>query len=131
MLTIRPVAVGDYEAYVGKPLPYHWCDGTLRGFVADRDGDVVALGILTRSRTGIVWAWYNAKEQLSAVALHRRARRTLNVARDELRAEAVWAFPDRALITAEKWLTRLGFKPCDGLACHPSGEYRTVWKCAL
>lgn len=128
-MLIRRGGDWDFQSYVGRPYSPDWCVDTPTGFVAEENGKIVAVAMVSRDIRGKHWLWYNARVPLSAVAIHRRARRLL----DELREDGIgrlWCFCDEREPTAERWLRRLGFRPQERLL-HPSGVEKIAWLCPL
>jgi hypothetical protein len=81
-LRVRLVEPGDYEAYSGRGPAQGWClGGKIVGHVAERGGQIVAIGVITWDWAGRAWAWYESRERLPAIILHRKAKAMLALLR--------------------------------------------------
>lgn len=122
--SLRLATADDFALYAGRPIP-DWCLEWV-GYAAERDGDVIALGIVCWDKFGRVWCWFNRRRKLSPFLMHRLARRTIGHLQ-EMGVERLHAFCDERIENSDKWLRRLGFRP--GPVVPP--ERRPVWICDL
>ena len=131
-MIIRLGAAEDFSAYVGgAKFPAEWCCGSPVGLVAEDDGHIVAVAMVTRDQAGRLWLWYNARVALSAVTLHRLATRLLEQLK-RAGASEIYAFCDERVETAARWLERLGFEPkCRVRHPAPPCEEKVAWACPL
>ena len=124
-MIVREATRADFRAYLhGQDFPPEWCVDDPIGYVADDDGVIVGVGLISRDKEGRWWAWMRADEPLSAASLHRRALSLLDVALSL--AGCVYAFCDERQPGAAAWLNRLGFHP-DRMMLHPTGDERMAW----
>jgi hypothetical protein len=121
-LVIRPVTRADIREYAGQDIP-EWCV-QIEGHAAVRGGNVVALGLVVANPDGHLTGWFDAKENLPPVVMHRTARRTLDALRrrGERRIAVIC---DASRLGSALWLERLGFRPGE------IGEFGQVWRCDL
>ena len=108
---LRPARIEDLRRYVqGKgdpgwaPFFTDWI-----GHVAERDGELVGVGIVSEDAHGRIWVWVHSREALPAVMLHRTVRRMFMLLR-LAGVRRVHAYRDGELDTSFRWLTRLGFR---------------------
>jgi hypothetical protein len=126
-LSLRPASAEDLRRYAGCDLPADWAiDGWAIGYAAERAGEIVALGLVTRDIYLRAWAWFNSRERLPALMMHRKAKAMLAILR-EVGEPVIYAGCDYSIPGAEKWLQRLGFVPDTDL----STPERSVWRCNL
>lgn len=125
MLHVRYIKHEDIIAFDAL-LPEEWRIGPPVGFAAERDGELVAIGTVTWDRWGRCWAWYNSREQLPAITMHRRAREMMGWLR-EAGEPALYAICHPGIPGSVKWLERLGFV-LDVNLTHPKGP---VYRCDL
>jgi len=125
---IRVATVEDFRAYARTAPPPEWClEERIVGYVAEHDGQPVAMGIVTWDKWGRAWGWFEAREPIAVAAMHRRAVKVMRALR-EVGEPALYAFCLVRAAAAEKWLWRLGFVPDPELT---AGHELTVWKCDL
>jgi hypothetical protein len=129
--TIRSATAADFRRFSGFDVPAEYCiDGKAIGYAAERDGIIVALGLVTWDNFGRAWGWFNKTECLPAVTMHRRALAMLAILR-EVGEPAIHAFCSASIPGAETWLDRLGFARDEPLtaALEASGNPKklTVW----
>jgi hypothetical protein len=125
MLRVRDLREADTEV-LDACLPPEWCVVDPVGCAAERDGSVIAIGAVTWDKWGRCWAWYNSREQLPAVTMHRLAKAALNYLRKE-GEPTVYAIANANVPGAARWLERLGFVRDETLA-HELGP---VYRCPL
>lgn len=125
MISIRRVTLDDVLA-LDALLPQEWRVGEPVGYAAERDGALVAIGTVTWDRWGRAWGWYNSREQLPAITMHRCAIEMLRMMR-EVRAPALYAICGLQFAGSVKWLDRLGFVPDETL----THELGPVYRCDL
>jgi hypothetical protein len=126
-LVIRLAKPDDLRAYAGFDPPAEYCICAALGYVAERDGVIVAISLVTWDIHERAWVWFDAKEPLSPIAMHRRALSTFAVLR-EVGEPVVYAFCSQTTPGAAKWLDRLGFRPMPELTMEPD---HPVWQCVL
>lgn len=120
-LRVRVVRAEDIRAVLGCDIDPVYCIPECKpvGYAAERDGAVVAIGVVTWDTEGRAWGWFNTRERLPAVVMHRRARAMLALLR-EAGEPALYAICNGAIPGAETWLRRLGFVVDEALT-HPWG----------
>lgn len=124
-MNIRAGFEQDFRSYVnGKGFPRQWCTTSPCGLVAEDDGEIVAVAMVTLDEQGRAWVWFHQKKPLAAAQLHRYALKLLDLVRSY--GKTVHAFCDEGIPGAERWFRHLGFEP-SGQAMHPSGTEKTVW----
>lgn len=106
-VTTRPSLASDFTRFIDKPLPYR-----VRAITGLVDGEVVAVGGIAYlpDDTHGVFLMADAKARDYPIALHKAARQVLRIAKEQGIRKLV-ANPDTSIEAAERWLTRLGFKP--------------------
>jgi len=112
--TLRLATAADFRGYAGRDPDPDWC-AQWYGFVAERGGAAVGLGVISRDGQGRVWVWCDVREPLAAPFLHRAAGVTV-----------LHAYCSDAIPSARRWLTRLGFRPDPTM---PPLAGRAVWTC--
>ncbi len=117
----------DFRRYFGvEPAPA-WCiEGKIIGHVAERGGELVAVGLVSWDQYGRAWGWYSVRERVPEIIIFRQARAMLALLRS-VKEPALYVFSDPRVPQAEKWLRRLGFRPAPGIV-EPKVE---AWKCDL
>lgn len=123
MISIRPATDDDARVFAPE-LPVWVIEWA--GWVAERNGEVVALGIVGWDQWGRVWGFYDSRERLSAFTMHRMARKIMGHVR-EIGIHELHAYCSDVVPNAEKWLRRLGFRPSIVLPPVP----QAVWTCSL
>ena len=81
---LRQASAADVRAYTtGHAVDPAWAPffRDWRGYVAERDGRPLGLGVVSLDREGRVWAWVNIREQLPAAMVHRNAAKMLALLR--------------------------------------------------
>lgn len=124
-LRLRRVSVDDLLE-LDAVLPPEWRIREPAGWVAERNGRVVAAGTVSWDEWGRAWGWFNRREPVPAVTMHRRAIEMLRLLR-EVGEPALYAICHVETPGAEKWLKRLGFVP-DATLTHELGP---VYRCDL
>lgn len=122
----RIATADDFLRYAGRMPPAEWCIAESVGYAAERNGELVALGIVTWDHFGRAWGWFDTREALPALMLHRKAKAMLAVLR-AVGEPVIYAGCDYTIAGAEKWLRRLGFIHDPEM----SSEERSVWRCNL
>lgn len=124
---LRLATADDLRSFYGCEPSAEWCAAPPAGHVATRDGRDIAIGVVTLDRYGRVWGWFDMREPLPAVLVHRYARRLLAALRQD-GIEALHAICDRRKPRAEAWLRRLGFHEDDEMTRDPAYP---VWTCKI
>jgi hypothetical protein len=103
-----PTIAADFDAIGAPRLDYR-----IRGVTAHVNGRIVGIGGLGFLPDGSVMAFAHLTDEARAArfALHRKVCRELAAARKRYPLIIALADPDQP--AAERWLTRLGFKPAD------------------
>lgn len=127
-ITVRLARPADAEAYAGAALPAEWFfGGHLVGLVAERDGEMVAIGFITWDGLGRAWGWFSRRGSVSPFLMHREARRML-VGLREAEIAVLHAFCSQSIPGSANWLARLGFVAAPELTTDPD---HPVWRCDL
>ena len=124
MISVRLATPDDLSAFARREPP-DWCIEWL-GYVAERDGRLLALGSVFWDKWGRVWGAFDKKERVSPFLMHRLARVTITRLR-EIGIKQLYAECDLRVPNAAKWLRRLGFRPAPIVPPDP----RQVWICTL
>lgn len=122
--TVRLATADDLRRYAGRNPPewcVEWC-----GYVAERDGEIVALGMVFWDKWGRTWGLYDFRERQSPFLMHRLARETIAHLR-RIGVTTLHAFCDDRVPKADLWLKRLGFRLAPELPPDPT----PVWICTL
>jgi hypothetical protein len=125
MISIRLVTLADADALDAR-LPEEWCVVDPVGYAAERDGKVVAIGAVTWDRWKRCWGWYNCREKLPAITMHRYAKEALHFLSKQ-GEPAMYAICNAGVPGAAKWLERLGFVRDETL----THELGPVYRCDL
>lgn len=124
---VRRLTREDLQA-LDAELPEEWNIGKPAGYAAERNGELVAIGQVTWDRYGHVWGWFNKRERIPAIIMHRCALEVLDfLSRPEVGEKHLYMICNLAVPGAEKWVRRLGFVPDETLT-HPYGP---VFRCDL
>ena len=105
---LRPATAGDFAA-IGVPLPHR-----IKGLCGvDEEGRVLGTGGVAFLQDGRRMAFVNLTPGAAAykVTLHKAALRALREAREAGIKELIATADMAASEAAERWLSRLGFKP--------------------
>ena len=125
MIRIRQATDGDTRVFAPE-LPSWIIEWTGWVGVSERDGSVVALGIVGWDQWGRVWGFYDSRGCVSPFTMHRMARKIMGHLR-EVGVKELHAYCSDVVPNAEKWLRRLGFHPSLVLPPVP----QAVWTCSL
>lgn len=110
-LSLRPATPADVLAYYGREPPADWCiENSVLGYVAERDGLLVGIGIVTWDCHGRAWGWFGNREPFSAVTMHRKALSIMGILR-QVGEPVLHAICAKDIPGSDKWLRRLGFAP--------------------
>jgi len=120
----RLAGVNEYCAFSGETAPAEWPGIKPFVLLAERDGEPVAIGAVSWDQYGRAWGEFGCKEKVSAALMHRTALHVLRMLR-EVGEPVIYAFCDKQIEGAEKWLRRLGFQIDDGMTTDPE---RPVWR---
>ncbi len=104
---IRPSVASDFAKFIDKPLPYR-----VRAITGLVGGEVLAVGGIAYlpDDTHGVFLLADARARQYPVALHKAGLMVLRIAKEQGIRKLV-ANPDTSIAAAERWLSRLGFKP--------------------
>lgn len=101
----RLATADDFRAFFGREPPNIWF-----GLTAERDGELIGMGVVRWDEWGRAWASFDAGEAVPPILMHRAARSAIDTLR-EVGEPAIYTFCDAAIPRAAAWLTRLGFAP--------------------
>jgi hypothetical protein len=118
---LRPTITSDIAAVTSETLPIR-----IRAITAVAGERVLGIGGIGYRPDGVVigFAFIGEEFRLYPTAIHRAGLAMMRVIR-EVGVPEVLAMADKTVPRAERWLERLGFKPC---RC--SGEQIYVWRAA-
>jgi hypothetical protein len=125
-VSLRAATPDDLRSYIGSDPHPAWSVESF-GILAERDGAIIALGIVTWDRYGRAWGWFSRREAVSAIAVHRLIIEAFGHLR-KLGEPALYVLCDTSIPTAERWLRLLGFRRIPELIV--DGEH-PVWVCDL
>lgn len=100
---VRPATDADFQAFVGRKPPEIWL-----GMMAEREGRIVAMGVIAWNEDGKASGYFDAKERVSPLTIHKTALRML-AALKEAGEPVVFAGCDDMKVGARRWLKMLGF----------------------
>lgn len=123
---LRRATAADFRAWATRDPDPEWTEEWF-GYVVERDGAVIAIGVVSLDRYGRFWAWTDMREPVAAVTAHRGARMVLRALR-QAGAGTIHCFRDGRLPTSERWLLRLGFRPAPEIE---TPRDKPVWICDL
>jgi hypothetical protein len=109
----------DFLNFFHREPPAIWT-----GLVAEEDGVIVAAGIVQWDDYGRAWGSYSARQKLSAITMHRAARRML-AALEAVGEPVLYVGADEHIPGAAEWLRRLGFSRAPAMDSDP--DY-PVWE---
>lgn len=109
-ISVRRATPADLVAYSGRGMP-EWC-WRWHGWAAEREGEIVGLGIVCRDQQKLVSVWADMVEGLSPFLLHRLATKALAELREQ-KVKLVRCYCDESKPRAADWLLRLGFLPTE------------------
>jgi hypothetical protein len=123
MISVRPATAEDIASYGGAGLP-SWCI-EWRGWAYEAKGEVLALGSICWDSYGQAMCFFEAKDAVPAIVMHRTAVKALRWLR-ETDTRRVLTACDESRPRAAEWLRRLGFRPT---AIDVPGFDTVVWEC--
>lgn len=107
----------DFRRFFGRDPPAVWF-----GLVAEKDGEILGVGIVQWDEWGRAWGSVDAAAKVSPIVLHRAARSAIDTL-TKVGEPVIYAFCNTAVPHAAAWLARLGFAPDAALS---TGEPQ-VW----